>query len=86
MSVHWRKQPITYHDKMLISPRFIQKALTSSYTHTNYGYLSYFVHSDNQFVFALTFEYIIYERSRRAVLQSLYYDVNIENKRNFKKS
>ena len=63
---------------MLISPRFIQKALTSSYTHTNDGYLSYFVHSDNQFVFTLSFEYIIYERSRRAVLQSLDYDVNIE--------
>ena len=80
MSLHWRKQFITYHDKMLISPRFIQKALTSSYTHTNDGYLSYFVHSDNQFVFTLTFEYIIhvYERSRRAVLQSLEFDVNIE--------
>ena len=78
MSLHWRKQPIAYHDKMLISPRFIQKAVISSYTHTSDGYLSNFVHSDNQFVFTLTFEYMIYERSRWAVLQSLVYDVNIE--------
>ena len=36
----------------------------------NDGYLSHFVHSGNQFVFTLTFQYIIYERSRRAVLHS----------------
>ena len=78
MYLHWLKQRITYHDKMLISPRFIQKALTSSYTHTNDGYLGHFAHSDNQFVFSMTFGYIIYERSRRAVLHSLGYDVNIE--------
>ena len=78
MSLHGENNPITYHDKMLISPRFIQKAVTSSYTHTNDGYLSHFVHSDNQFVFTLTFEYMIYERSRRAVLHSLITDANIE--------
>ena len=33
----------------------------------------------------MTFGYIIYERSRRAVSHSLGYDVNIEKKRNFKK-
>ena len=67
-----------YHDKMLISPRFIQKSVTSSQTHTNDGYLSHFVHSENQFVFTMTFKYTIYERSRRAMLHSLDYDVNIE--------
>ena len=44
----------------------------------NDGYLSHFVHSDNQFVFTMSIEYIIIERSRRAVLRSLDYDVNIE--------
>ena len=81
--MHWRKQPIMYHDKMLISPRFIQKAVTSSYTHTNEGYLGHFVHSGNQFVFTLAFEYIVYERSRRAVLQSLNYNINIEKLKKF---
>ena len=85
MALHWRKQPIKYHDKMLISPRFIQKAVTSSYTHTNNGYLGHFVHSDNQFVFTLTFKLIINERSRRAALQSLDYDVNIEKQKKFQK-
>ena len=51
---------------------------TSSQTHTNDGYLCHFVHSDNQFVFTMTLEYIIYERSGMAVLHSLDYDVNIE--------
>ena len=49
--------------------------------HTNDCYLSNFVHSDAQIVFTMTFEYTIYERSRRAVLHSLDYDVNIEKKK-----
>ena len=31
-------------------------------TNTNDGYLSHFVHSDNQFVFTMAFEYIYYMR------------------------
>ena len=44
----------------------------------NDGYLCYCVHSDNEFAFTITFEYIIYERSRSTVFHSLDYDVNIE--------
>ena len=53
--------------------------------HTNEGYLSHFVHSDTQIVFTITFESNIYERSPRAVLHSLDYDVNIEKEKKFKK-
>ena len=50
-------------------------------------FLAFFVESDNRFVFTMTFIYInieniiiiiIYERSRRAVLHYLAYDLNIE--------
>ena len=49
--------------------------------HTNDGYLGHFVNSDTQIVFTMISEYIVYERSHRAVLHSLGYDLNIENKK-----
>ena len=52
--------------------------------HKNDDYLSHFVHSDTQIVFTMTFEYLAYERSCRAVLHSLDYDVNIEKYKKLK--